>query len=111
MKAPEDSAADAQWTRNRVWQYPHVATPKRSTFCGGAPQFGHGISIDPRGTWGPAGGGGWTAGGAGTGRSCPQAINPITPPPHAPEMKPRPATTNRMTTPRSAPPTVPDIDT
>src|SRR5437867_13185051 len=111
MKAPEDSAADAQWTRNRVWQYPHVATPKRSTFCGGAPQFGHGISIDPRGACGPAGGGDWTAGGAGTGRSWPESIIAITPPPDAMRMNPRPATRTGWTIPVTAAARVPNMNT
>src|SRR3989475_6001430 len=48
---------------NRVLQYVHVATPNRSTFTGGAPQFGQLSAIGP---WVPAGTiGPWIGGGGG----------------------------------------------
>src|SRR2546422_2478518 len=111
MKPPEATLAGAQRTKNRVSQYPHVPTPRRSTFGGGAPQFGHGISIGPRGPSGPAGGGAWTAGGAGTGRSWPESIIAITPPPDAMRMNPRPATRTGWTIPVTAAARVPNMNT
>ena len=50
-------------TRNRVLQYVQVATPNRSTFWGGAPQFGQFSAtgpVWPAGTMGP-----WIGGGGG----------------------------------------------
>src|SRR5437879_12794422 len=48
---------------NRVAQYVHVATPNRSTFTGGAPQFGQ---LSATGPWVPAGTiGPWIGGGGG----------------------------------------------
>src|SRR2546426_10164407 len=97
MKAFADSRRDYR-TRYRVWQYGHVATPNRSTPCGGAPQFGHGISIAPRGPW-TGTRGCWTAGGgASAGLSPESAIANTAPPPNI-SPKPRIATTIGWTTP------------
>src|SRR3989475_13182893 len=63
MKATAKRRPSCQRTMNRVLQYVHVATPNRSTFTGGAPQFGELSAIGP---WVPAGTiGPWIGGGGG----------------------------------------------
>src|SRR3989442_13020620 len=63
MKATAKRRPSCQRTMNRVLQYVHVATPNRSTFTGGAPQFGQLRAIGP---WVPAGTiGPWIGGGGG----------------------------------------------
>src|SRR5256712_13401892 len=69
-------------TRYRVWQYGHVATPNRSMLWGGAPQFGHGISIAPRGPGGAAAKGCIAGGGGTRGLSPESAIEDTAPPPN-----------------------------
>src|SRR2546422_9375569 len=65
MKATAKRRPSCQRTMNRVLQYVHVATPNRSTFTGGAPQFGQLSAIGP---WVPAGTiGPWIGGGGGGG--------------------------------------------
>src|SRR5437870_2654145 len=61
MKATAKRRPSCQRTMNRVLQYVHVATPNRSTFTGGAPQFGQFRAtgpVRPAGTIGPRIGGG-----------------------------------------------------
>src|SRR2546427_2034331 len=63
MKATAKRRPSCQRTMNRVLQYVQVATPNRSTFTGGAPQFGQLSAIGP---WVPAGTiGPWIGGGGG----------------------------------------------
>src|SRR2546422_8825209 len=65
MKATAKRRPSCQRTMNRVLQYVQVATPNRSTFTGGAPQFGQLSAIGP---WVPAGTiGPWIGGGGGGG--------------------------------------------
>jgi len=115
MNAPEADPwvpvpRPGQWTRNRVWQYPHVATPNRSTLAGGAPQFGHGISIEPRGTCGPAGSGDCTMGGGGIVFCSPGPAIAIMPPPAIIRTNPSPAMRTGWTTPVTAAARVPNMN-
>src|SRR6266511_2386398 len=98
-------------TRNRVPQYPHVAIPKRSMFPGGAPQFGHGISIGPRGGWGAPAGGLRAVGGGGTDDRFPESPAAITPPPATMRANPRPAITTGWTNHVTAATRVPNMNT
>src|SRR2546425_4521094 len=63
MKATAKRIPPCQRTMNRVAQYVHVATPNRSTYTGGPPQFGQ---LSAMGPWVPAGTiGPWMGGGGG----------------------------------------------
>src|SRR2546426_4288855 len=105
-------AGSAHRTRNRVPQYPHVATPKRSTPFGGAPQFGHGISIAPRGAAaGLCGGGCMVGGGGGISGFVPGSANAKTAPPANRIPKPAIATITGWTTSLTAAITGPNMKT
>src|SRR5436189_5003114 len=97
-------------TRYRVWQYGHVATPNRSMLCGGAPQFGHGVSIAPRGPGGAAAKGCIAGGGGSPGLSPVSAMAKTAPPPNI-RPKPRSATRTGWTTPVTAAAVVPNMNT
>src|SRR2546428_421897 len=109
MKAFADSRRDYR-TRYRVWQYGHVATPNRSTPCGGAPQFGHGISIAPRAPCAGARGCWIAGGGASAGFSPESAIANTAPPPNI-RPKPGPAIRTGGTISVTAATRVPNMNT